>query len=193
MLEFRHRLGEQITVLRESTEPLTLTIRRVSDGFYFNWLSKRFDEESSSDNVIELLPFFEDGTLQTRYVSGLPSNSQDLLFMYSDGHRERRIFGYSTTSGSNNTCIVYGTLLDVSGAPLSGVRVEAYLNSNGYFVNATGLVGTSSTALTDSSGYFELPLIMGMDVTITIPALGFFSKGKVPHLDSVKLDTRTLR
>lgn len=198
--EFRHKIGEHLTVVRQtpsSSTPPTITIRRVADGFYFNWLTKVFEEVTdapTSNHSMEMLPFFSTvpTTLWSRDVSGLPKTSQDLLFIYDTGEIERRTFGNTTMASGNNTCIVHGTLLDVSGNPMSGYKVEAFLNNNGYFVGASGLVGSAVTAISDEAGYFELPLIMGLDVTISIPALGFTSKGKVPSVSSTELSFRTL-
>lgn len=105
---------------------------------------------------------------------------------------ERHVFGGEVSASENATCTIYGTLLDVSGNPMAGQKVEVYLNRAGYFTHKSGLVGYAATALTDESGYWEIPIIIGLDVTINIPVIGFSQSGFVPALTSVELTPETL-
>lgn len=105
---------------------------------------------------------------------------------------ERHVFGGAPTISEPNLCKVYGTLKDVSGKPLAGQKVEAYLNKAGFFTHKAGLIGYAATALTDDTGYFELPLVIGLDVTINLPIVGFTTRGYVPNVGSVELTTQTL-
>ena len=105
---------------------------------------------------------------------------------------ERHVFGGDLRTADTPTCTVYGTLLDVSGRPLVGEKVEVYLNRAGYFTHKAGLVGYAATTLTDDSGYWEIPIIVGLDVTINVPIIGFSQSGFVPALSSVELTPETL-
>lgn len=105
---------------------------------------------------------------------------------------ERHVFGGEVNASESVTCTIYGTLLDVSGKPLSGQKVEVYLNRAGYFTHKAGLVGYAATALTDESGYWEIPIIAGLDITLSIPIIGFTQSGFVPTLSSVELTPETL-
>lgn len=165
--------------------------------------------------------FFGDPILKTRTIITLPSIVQDLVFEYQsfdyetvpnpdypassteefidipdvstfEYFFERHLFGGAPTTVEPSLCKVFGTLKDVSGKPLSGQKIEAYLNRAGFFTHKAGLIGYASTTVTDDSGYFELPLVVGLDVTINVPIVGFTTRGFVPNLPSVELTTQTL-
>lgn len=105
---------------------------------------------------------------------------------------EKHVFGLPNNASQPQICTVYGTLLDVSGKPLVGQKIEVYLNRAGYFTHKAGLVGYAATALSDESGYWEIPIIVGLDVTINVPIVGFSQSGFVPPLSSVELTPETL-
>lgn len=105
---------------------------------------------------------------------------------------EKHVFGGPENASQPQICTIYGTLLDVSGKPLTGQKVEVYLNRAGYFTHKAGLVGYAATAISDESGYWELPIIVGLDVTINVPIVGFSQSGFVPPISSVELSPETL-
>jgi hypothetical protein len=105
---------------------------------------------------------------------------------------EKRIFGGSVLSSQPQVCTIYGRLLDVSGKPMVGQKIEVYLNRAGYFTHKAGLVGYAATALSDETGYWEIPIIVGLDVTINVPIIGFSQSGFVPPASSVELTPETL-
>lgn len=138
----------------------------------------------SPGDVVDTSQVAGDGTVTISNVS----------IRYSDAEvsYERHLFGGRHSINEPTTCRVYGTLKDVSGSPLEGQKVEAYLNRAGFFTHKAGLIGYAATALTDETGYFELPLIVGLDVTINVPIIGFTQRGFVPNLTSVELTSQTL-
>jgi hypothetical protein len=105
---------------------------------------------------------------------------------------EKHVFGLPNSASQPQICTVYGTLLDVSGKPLVGQKVDVYLNRAGYFTHKSGLVGYAATTISDESGYWEIPIIVGLDVTISVPIIGFSQSGFVPPLSSVELTPETL-
>lgn len=105
---------------------------------------------------------------------------------------ERHVFGGEVNATSVSTCTIYGTLLDVAGNPMQGQKVEVYLNRAGYFTHKAGLVGYAVSALTNESGYWQIPVIVGLDITISVPVIGFTQSGFVPSLASVELTSETL-
>jgi hypothetical protein len=105
---------------------------------------------------------------------------------------ERHVFGEEDNSYGPPTTLLYGTLLDVSGRPISGQKVEVYLNKAGYFTHKAGVVGYASSTITNESGYWELPVMIGIDITISIPVVGFIQSGYVPPVASVELNSETL-
>lgn len=181
---------------------------------HFVALSEVLDEDSL---WLEFSDFQSSDNLKTLNIVTLPTKVQDLLFEYQsfdyttnpdypatsdvefipdpstiEDFYERHIFGGPRSVAEPSLCNIYGTLKDVSGKPLSGQKVEAYLNRAGFFTHKAGLIGYAATTLTDDTGYFELPLVVGLDVTINIPIVGFTTRGFVPNLDSTKLTTQTL-
>jgi len=105
---------------------------------------------------------------------------------------EKHVFGGANNASQPQICTIYGTLLDVSGKPMTGQKIDVYLNRAGYFTHKAGLVGYAATALSDESGYWEIPIIVGLDVTINVPIVGFSQSGFVPPLSSVELTPETL-
>lgn len=196
MVTVDHKINERVVLIRESDSDVTLRIRRIADGYYFNHQTTDFESYNSSNDAhySVLMQDFDTGLKQLTLVS-LPDVAQDLLFIFTndDGSvYERHIFGGPASVNEPTLCTVYGTLKNVSGEALSGQKIEAYLNRAGYFTHKAGLIGYAATALTDETGYFELPLMVGLDVTITVPIIGFTSRGFVPNTPSVELTTQAL-
>lgn len=204
--EIKHKIGESYTIVRpkQGTEQ-EVSIRRVSDGAWFNFVSGIFEtytaaSDNSYRNVLEDLT--DNPEFVTLTIDMLPSLPLDVIFVYKDidvdgqgtdvEEYERHVYGGRESSEAPGTCIIYGTLRDVSGSPLAGQKVEAYLNRAGFFTHKAGLIGYAATVLTNETGYFELPLIKGLDVTINVPIIGFTQRGFVPSVTSVELSTSTL-
>lgn len=200
MITTHHRMKERLKIIKEAEGDLTLRIQRVTDGYLFNPGTSTFEVLTGDldDYEISLDDYYEDG-LKTITLLTLPTVAQDLLFIFTDTvggtpttSFERHVFGGVDFTDSPSTCLVFGTLIDVSGNPLSGQKVEAYLNRAGYFSHKAGLIGYAATTLTDESGYFALPLIRGIDVTINVPVTGFSTRGYVPNSTSVELTSQAL-
>ena len=83
-----------------------------------------------------------------------------------------------------NTCIVSGLIVHSDGTPFSGVLVfvvpaaSPALTSTGFAIHPMPI-----QAITNDTGYFELTLIRNMDFIVTINAVGFRGKIRVPNLD----------
>lgn len=219
--EFTHRINERLSLVRESaTDGLRIRIRRLVDGYYFNPATNNFVDALAPGSTIVLDDlwylfddFFEVTELKTITIVTLPTIVQDLIFEFQSFNYEpqalpedplvidagsittfyeRHIFGGPKTLAEPSLCKVYGTLKDVSGKPLAGQKVEAYLNRAGYFTHKAGLIGYAATTITDEMGYFELPLVVGLDVTVNVPIVGFSSRGYVPNTDQVELTSQAL-
>lgn len=199
-----HKLGEKFTLLTElPPEATTYRVARVTDGRFYNKLKRQFETYISSDinNFLFNLHTHHIPGLASSEVEYLPEAQQDLIFEFLqkdiDGNyhvvsRERHVFGGFKDKDSPKLCIIFGYIYDPSGRPVVGARVDATLNRNGYFIDKTPLLAPTSYAITDDSGYFEMPLMQGINVTITIAALGFVTKGYVPLLSNVKLSAYCL-
>jgi hypothetical protein len=204
---FRHKINESVSLLRQVSDVdavLTVRVRRLADDWLFNFITAQFEEEGgTASNYIATLNTI-DPTLRFLVVDELPATTQDLLFQYTETvtansvivfeetSYERHLFGSESLSGGNSLCTVYGTLLSVAGTPLVGQKVEAFLNRSGFFTHKAGLVGTAANTITDDTGYFEMPLLRGLDVTITVPIIGFSVRGFVPNTTSVELTSNAL-
>jgi len=197
--EYFHKINERVVLIKEQVSALTLVIRRNSDGYYWNTSTSVFEAynaiNAGNGQYTYAFTALFDTTLVTLTLATLPDTVQDLLFIYTDNGVttwERHIWGGSEVINSPSRCIVYGTLLDVSGTPLANQPVKAELNRAGYFVSKSGIIGEAASTLTDETGYFELPLVTGLDVTINIPIIGFTVKGYVPSVASVELTSQAL-
>jgi hypothetical protein len=206
MNDIKHKIGEAYTAVRaaQGTEQ-EVSIRRINDGYWFNFISGAFENyQATSDNSYRSV--FETVNDNPEFVkvdiNNLPDIPFEAVFVYKDinvdgqgtdvKEYERHVFGGRILADEPNTCKIFGTLRDVSNKPLAGQKVEAYLNRAGFFTHKAGLIGYSATVLTDESGYFELPLIQGLDVTISVPIIGFTQRGFVPTISAVELSTQTL-
>lgn len=209
--EINHKLNARVSLLQELETPgavLTLRIMKWSDGLYLNFTTSTFEMivgGAESDYVLAFNELSDTG-LQSLVLDTLPSTVQDLLFEYTETvydvdettvlstsvRYERHLFGGGATLGGVTLCTVYGTLIDVSGKPLANQKVESFLNRGGFFTHKSGLVGNAVHTITDDAGYFELPLIIGLDVTISIPVIGFSVRGFVPNVQSVQLTSQSL-
>jgi len=203
--EFNHRINERVVLLQEvETEDATLSLRvlKWADDLYLNFSTSEFElitPGSEEDYTLEFDPV-GDTTLQVLVLDTLPVTVQDLLFEYTETlndvpeviRYERHLFGGGAASGGVTLCTVYGNLIDLSGKPLANQKVESFLNRGGFFPHRAGLVGNAVHTITDHAGYFELPLIIGLDVTISIPVIGYTSRGFVPNVPSVELTSQSL-
>lgn len=146
--------------------------------------SYRFPLTELETSDVVRIKAWEDGS-----ILNLPSVTN--IKIYKNSY-EKHVFGGEANATSVTTCTIYGTLLDVSGKPMAGQKVEVYLNKAGYFTHKAGLVGYATTALTNEVGYWEIPIITGLNITLNIPIIGFTQSGYVPALPSVELTSETL-
>lgn len=140
-------------------------------------------------DVVEIKAWSVPVAVPGNYSENQPVVSEVTLSRISN---EKHVFGLPDNASAPQICTIFGTLLDVSGKPLTGQKVDVYLNRAGYFTHKAGLVGYAATALSDESGYWEIPVIIGLDVTINVPIIGFSQSGFVPPLSSVELTPETL-
>lgn len=192
MLIYRHKLGASISVFRMTTQAtgVTLRIRRLADGFWFNRITERFVatipilDEAQYNYEFSPTP---DGAVSRVFIIELPGNAERYIFSYSDGVREIHDVGEVNVTANNPMCLIFGTVITASGAPVADAKVEVLLNRTGFFTNVNGFLGRGSTVITDEAGYFEVPVVQGLNVTISIPAIGFSTRGIVPPIASLEL------
>jgi hypothetical protein len=91
-----------------------------------------------------------------------------------------------------NICTLFSYVTDASGNAVVGAVIRAKLTSNFPYTPGTSMLATKSLVevLTDSSGYFSLPLIQGSSVEINSPDLYItISDYVVPNQSSLDLST----
>lgn len=191
---FQHKIGEKFSLVTDLPASI-LRIYRAYDGKYFNSVTKRFEDYTVANGpqyVFTTAPLVSTG-LSTLLIDFLPKLQNDLIFEFVDQQsltvlqRERHLFGGYYDPTATPLCLVYGTIISPGGRPIESVRVDAFINRGGYFVDKHPIVGPETSAITNSVGYFELPLMQGISVTVTISELGFKSSGFVPIVSSLEL------
>lgn len=198
MITYSHKIGEQFTFITEAKDAANYVIYRASDGKYFNTLTRSFDSpdlvspESISNYLNPLKNHPATSNLKTSKVTFLPRQPLDLIFEVRTltGESlsfERHLLGGYSEPNKPGICVIFGTLYNPSGAPIVGARVDANLNRSGYYIDKHPVISPASSAITDERGYFELPLIQGINVTISIPSTGFTTGGFVPKQQSLEL------
>lgn len=193
--EFKHNIGERLFLVRPeiSGKDTYVRIRRLSDGHYFSYTDSEFVDTLTPDNSefnTLMLPLF-DTPLVSTLIAVLPPIQNELLILYvtatESTEYEIHKFGGTPMVYEPARCLLFGYLRDVGGNPIPGQRVDVSLNRGGYFPHKSGLIGTSVTTTTDNSGYFELSLVPGLDVVVSIPTIGYVKRGIVPSKNSVEL------
>jgi len=189
-----HKIGEHFTLITENPLVRSYRVFRSYDGKYFNRDRKLFETWEAENADSYIFPFFPHPVpgLQLSRVNYIPKTQQDLIFEYIDSSssvvkRERHVFGGLYDESRPGLCIIYGTLYNPSGLPIPNTILEASLNKNGYFLDKVPIMGPVATAVTDERGYFELPLVQGINVTINIPAVSFTTSGYVPKTSTAVL------
>lgn len=197
MQTFNHKIGEQFTLVLESPDAVTYRILRATDGRYFNKANRSFEviaseAERASFCDIPLANHPSGAALKSANINFLPRIQLDLIFEYRNATGEtllfeRHTFGGFTELSKPGLCVIFGTLYDPSGNPLVGTKIDAALNKSGYYIDKHPIISPAITTVTDERGYFELPLIQGINVTISIPATGFTTRGYVPKQSNLEL------
>lgn len=196
----QHSIGEKFTLL--TTFPATHKFRvfRSFDGKYFNKASVKFEEYNPSLISSYEYSLFDHPTspsLRMSRVNFLPKIPMDVVLEFVAPivgvvGMERHLFGGFFDEGRPGLCIVFGRIYDPSGRPIPNARVEVAVNRDAYFVSTYSNVGPSTFTVTNEAGYFELPLVKNIQVTINIPAIGFVTTGYVPNKEAVELASNCL-
>lgn len=197
MLTFNHRIGEQFTLITPSVSAESVRIFRATDGRYFNKLNNSFEvitseEQREALSTLSLTNHPSGTPLKSLAVTFLPRVQLDLVMEYRDSqgntlYYERHVFGGYAELSRPNLCVIFGTLYDPSGNPIVGARVDASLNKSGYYIDKHPIIGPAVSVVTDERGYFELALMQGINVTISIASTGFNTRGYVPKKPAVEL------
>lgn len=198
---YSHNIGEKFVLLSDLPADSKYRIFRSFDGKYFNKLTKVFETiEPTTPEVYEHPVFTHPGSphLKMSRVNFLPKVPLDLVFEFLDNTgvsilMERHIFGGFFDESKPGVCVIFGRIIDISGRPVPNTKVEVSHNRDAYFTNTYANVGPRTYAATDEAGYFEIPLIKGIQVTINVASIGFATTGYVPDKDAVELSKNCLQ
>ena len=84
-------------------------------------------------------------------------------------------------------CVVTGTILDLSSEPMVNAAVTAKVLAPPTLLANVGISNSLVATVTDTNGYFELPMIQGATVDIIISANGLRRQLVVPAVGTVDL------
>jgi hypothetical protein len=194
-----HKLNEKFVWVSDEY-PATAKIRviRVSDGYFFNKLSKTFTATTitASEYDYVLVPVVGITDAYKVVFDDLPNVGMDLLFQIDNSSTktyERHVYGGFGFNGSLGTCKVFGYLKTPDNRPLvNGLIVVSTLRDS-YVRDITESTSNQLKALTDFEGYFEIDLFVGLSVQINIPMTGFVTRGKVPNVSTLELSQSCLQ
>jgi len=91
-------------------------------------------------------------------------------------------------------CTVFGTVVNPDGSPNSDVQVRATIEStkstkDGQTVGTLGVTGKRIEVFTDDAGFFEVQLLQGASVVLSIPDIELEKTITVPALASADFNT----
>ena len=194
-----HRIGELVRLvwLATAQEDTFLRFRSLKTGYYLNRHTGVFEPGEATPINMALDPhtfymedLYDTGLVHVQLTTMVPTAGEFLAEFWVDDEidgREIHRFGGVESIYEPSRCQVYGTIRDVTGAPVAGQRVDVVLSNGGYFPHKSGFISTAAHTLSDSSGYFSIDLVHGIDVVISIPSIGFTQKGIVPPVASVEI------
>lgn len=86
-------------------------------------------------------------------------------------------------------CLVSGDLLGVNGQALAGlaVRVRVAGQAPVFTVDSRLVANDAAETVTDELGHFELNVLQGLEVVITVDAIGYARHVTIPATSSVNI------
>ena len=87
-----------------------------------------------------------------------------------------------------NTCIVYGTIKDMTGEPAQNTRVHFEPAPVTQFINGNALTMEVRTAYTDVNGTFAIETVRTADVIVIIEEVGYRKRVTIPDQASVSVE-----
>jgi hypothetical protein len=137
-----------------------------------------------------LVVALDDGTYKVRLLkAGYSFTTPQTLVVSADASVQYTATQWVPSPASSpDLCMVYGTVVDAAGDPVPNaeVRAEAVVPATSS-ANQLGRKRVTTTA--NASGYFELELVRGASVLLSIPEAGIASTKTVPNLASQNLAT----
>jgi hypothetical protein len=138
---------------------------------------------------------------------GLPAGIYNAVFFMTGFTFPRTVFFHVTDTPMSFTvegdvsivspivrgyCLLYGYIKDVSNKPIIDTKVRVRINPNPQY-NGSQVFSKENynNIYTNENGYFEVSLLGGTKVTITIPECGYQTTGVLPttgRIDVTSLD-----
>lgn len=87
-----------------------------------------------------------------------------------------------------NTCIVYGTIRDMTGEPVQNAKVYFEPAPITQFINGNAITMEARTAYTDNNGEFAIEIVRTADVIVIVGEVGYRKRVTIPDQSSVALE-----
>jgi len=175
-----------IYITNESGEPITgLTISDLS--IYVQNLN------TNSRIAVQGLTLSEDSDVQGLYrIGNFPSqyfeSYCEIIVMYQDNLIATMSFEQKGTQPLPNKVIIKGYVYDLKGSPVEKaiVKVSSTKPLPKKLTNVV-LSGLNAQTYTDKNGYFELEVIGGIEVLVSIPITGFSKTVLLPDTGVINI------
>ena len=172
--------GAATPILKTTSDvSTTATLVRISDTKYWSgtaWIS-----------TPTLLP-------TTLFITGVRQFVTPALELghywvqFSDGTGIQLYAGGYLYNSELNTCIVYGTIKDMTGEPAQNTRVHFEPAPVTQFINGNALTMEVRTAYTDVNGTFAIETVRTADVIVIIEEVGYRKRVTIPNQASVSVE-----
>lgn len=172
--------GAATPILKTTADAsLTATLVRISDTKYWNgtvWVA-----------TPTLFP-------TTLFITGVRQFVTPVLelghywLQFSDNTGIQLYSGGYLYNSELNTCIVYGTIKDMTGEPVQNAKVYFEPAPVVQFINGSALTMEARTAYTDNNGEFAIEIVRTADVIIIVGEVGYRKRVTIPDQSSVSLE-----
>jgi len=175
-----------LLIIPTASLTVTATIRRLADDLFWNPTTETWEVTPENLPTVEI----EAGV----YKLVLPDNvlMGSYLVQYNDGadlHYQQVYAGGFKYNSELNTCIVYGTIKDANGRPVSATPVIIEPIPTLSFIGGTALGMSAKTTYTDENGGFAIEAVREAQVVIIVNEVGFRKRVDIPDAASIPLES----
>jgi hypothetical protein len=176
-----------ITIQDDGAIPLPGANIDIYDASNTTFLARK-TTDSSAQAVFAL----DDGTYSVRiYKQGYSFTIPEILVVSGDASVTYQGIAFvAPTPSAPELCVIFGTLHDALGNPISGACVEAYAITP-QVVSGIQKGDRIGTTVTDADGFFQIELVRNTVVQFAIEGTAFNFERTVPDLASQDVSTWT--
>lgn len=175
--------GSNFSIFEKSDLPLSVHLIRIKDKNYWNGSSWSTTPVflTTTTYIPGIQEFITPKLKSGQYLIIFYSNSEifDIKNIYAGG------FLYNS---SLNTCIVYGTIKDISGQPVENSTVYLLPNPITQFIDGNSIMLKSIVSYTNNFGEFAVEAVRGSSVIIKINDIGFNKLVTIPNKENVSIE-----